>query len=463
MTDAQDASTKPPAAANAFVVFGATGDLAGKMIVPALMRIVAGTPPPRIVAVGSRDDGAEQLRGRMRAQVVAHDASLAAAFDAFAPRIAFVGGDLASDRVFADVAKALGSARNPVHYLAIPPSLFERALDGLVAAGLAGAKRPGARVAIEKPFGHDLASAQALEAAVARALDPSAAWRIDHFLAKDPVRALADLRAHATFVDAPWRAGALAAIEITMAEAFGVGTRGAFYERTGVLRDVFQNHLLELVAIATMDPCAPRDAEAFAAARIAALRAIAPLAPGDVVYGQYDGYRDEPDVARGSDVATFLAVRLASRAPRAAGVPIVVRAGKSMALTATTLTLHLAGGDRMAFRLGPGDTGIAIRAARLAPHTLARRMPLAIVAKTGDDEDRDAYVNILAALRDGDHSVSERAEGVFAAWRVVEPVLAAPIRVHRYARGSMGPAEADRLLPHGVRWLDAMTAPVTDP
>jgi glucose-6-phosphate 1-dehydrogenase len=463
MTDSQATPMKPPATANAFVVFGATGDLAGKMIVPALMRIVAGAAPPRIVAVGSRDDGADVLRGRMRAQVVAHDASLASAFDAFAPRIAFVGGDLAGDRVYADVAKALGSARNPVHYLAIPPALFERALDGLVAAGLAGAKRPGARVAIEKPFGHDLASAQALEAAVARALDPAAAYRIDHFLAKDPVRALADLRASATFVDAPWRRGALAAIEITMAETFGVGTRGAFYERTGVLRDVFQNHLLELVAIVTMDPVAPRDAEAFAASRIAALRAIAPLSPADVVYGQYDGYRDEDHVARGSDVATFLAVRLASRAPRVDGVPIVVRAGKSMALTATTLTLHLAGGDRMAFRLGPGDTGIAVLAARLAPHTLERRVPLALAAKTGDDEDRDAYVNILAALRDGDRSVSERADGVFAAWRVVEPVLAAPIRVNRYGRGSMGPAEADRLLPHGIRWLDAMTAPTTNP
>jgi glucose-6-phosphate 1-dehydrogenase len=454
-----DAAVNPPARANAFVVFGATGDLAGKMIVPALMRI-AGAPATRIVAVGSRDDGADRLRGRMRAQVVAHDASLAAAFDAFAPQIAFVGGDLAGARVFDDVAKALGGARAPVHYLAIPPALFERALEGLVASGLAGTRRPGARVAIEKPFGHDLASARALEAAVARVLAPSAAYRIDHYLAKDPVRALADLRAHATFVDAPWRPGALAAIEITMAEAFGVGTRGAFYERTGVLRDVFQNHLLELVAIATMDPVAPGDADAYAAARIAALRAIAPLAPGDVVYGQYDGYRDEPDVARDSEVATFLAVRLASRASRAAGVPIVVRAGKSMALTATTLTLHLAGGDRMAFRLGPGDTGIALRAERLAPHALDRRVPLAIAAKTGDDEDRDAYVNILAALRDGDRSVSERADGVFAAWRVVEPVLAAPIRVRRYARGSMGPAEADRVLPRGVAWLDAMTQPM---
>jgi glucose-6-phosphate 1-dehydrogenase len=447
MTDAEPAAAPP---ADAFVLYGATGDLAARMLVPALCRVAARRPFAALVAVGHDAVDAGVLRSRVRDHVGAIDAAQVAAFDALAARIAFVGGDLGDDTVFARVAAALQHARRPIHYLAIPPALFAPALDGLARAKLAA----DARVAIEKPFGHDLASAIALDGVVARTLAPSQVFRIDHFLAKDPVRNLADMRARAAWLDALWSRATIDAIEVTMAEAFGVGTRGAFYESTGVLRDVFQNHLLELVALATMEPCAPADSEGFARSRIAALRAIAPLAPRDVVYGQYDGYRGEAGVARDSQVATYLAVRLVVHAPRLAGVPILVRAGKAMAVTATTLTLRLAGGDRLCFRLGPGATGITLATERLVPGSRAAHTPVALDAPAAHDEDRDAYVNVIEALVTGDTSVSAHAEGVHAAWRVVEPVLRAAIPVHRYGRSSFGPAAAGALLPPGTQWID---------
>jgi glucose-6-phosphate 1-dehydrogenase len=409
-----------------------------------------------VIAVGHRALAPGALAARLRDRLAREAPALLRPFDTLAGRLAYVHGGLEDGAVYQALRDALAraGARHPLHYLAVPPAMFEPVVQGLGASGLAS----GARVAIEKPFGHDLDSALALERAVRAVFPDDAIFRIDHYLAKDPVRNLADMRARSAWLRAVWSREHVHSVQVTMAEAFGIGTRGAFYESTGVLRDVFQNHLLQLVAIAVMEPAPLADAAALGSARVAALRALRPLAPADVVYGQYDGYRSEPGVAPQSQVATYLAVRLAADAPRMAGVPIYVRGGKRLACTATMLTLVLHGGERLRFRLGPGHARIALDTQRLRPGSETVHEPLTLEGVLPDDEDRDAYVNILRAVVRGDHGIAEHAAGVEAAWRVVQGVLDAPPPVHPYPQGSFGPPQADTLLAPGDRWLDPLPA-----
>jgi glucose-6-phosphate 1-dehydrogenase len=455
------------APSDALVLFGATGDLAGKMIFPALARLTEseGFDLP-VIAVGQRPLEPGALAARLRSRLAAEAPALLRPFDAFAGRLRYIKGDLRKPEVYGAIAAALGGAAHPLHYLAVPPAMFEPALRGLGDSGLAR----GARVAIEKPFGHDLASARALERTVASVFPDEAVFRIDHYLAKDPVLNLADMRACTTWLEPLWSQQHVRSLQVTMAESFGIGTRGGFYEATGVLRDVFQNHLLQLVALAAMEPVPLGESEAFTAARIDALRAIQPLTPDDLVYGQYDGYRSEDGVDAQSQVATYLAVRLHVDTPRFAGVPLYVRSGKRLAVTATLLSLELARvrplhaprptapTERLRFRLGPGHARVALDTHRLCPGPVPTHAPLALEASLPDDEDRDAYVNILRAVLHGEHGIAERAAGVMAAWRVVEDVLHAPIAVHPYAAGSFGPPAADRLLAPGDAWLDPLPA-----
>jgi glucose-6-phosphate 1-dehydrogenase len=451
---------------DALVLFGATGDLASKMIFPALARLAEREELDLpVVAVGHRTLAEGELAARVRARLAVEAPALARPFERVAARLRYVNGDLRDAGVYAAIARSLGGARFPLHYLAVPPTLFAPVIEGLAAGGLARA----ARIAIEKPFGRDLESARALERTVGAAFPDEAVFRIDHYLAKDPVRNLADMRATSAWLEPLWSQQHVRSVQVTMAESFGIATRGAFYEATGVLRDVFQNHLLELVAIAAMEPVPPHDADAFAAARVDALRAIEPLAPDDVVYGQYEGYRAEPGVDPRSQVATYLAARLHVDTPRFAGVPFLVRSGKRLAVTSTLLSLSLGRvrplhgplplpGEHLRFRLGPGHARIALDTRCLTPGPHRAHEPLTLDAALCDDEDRDAYVNILYALVHGDHGISERAAGVAAAWRVVEDVVHASVPVHAYAPGSLGPREADRLLRPGESWLDPVEA-----
>jgi glucose-6-phosphate 1-dehydrogenase len=266
-----------------------------------------------------------------------------------------------------------------------------------------------------------------------------------------------------------WSQANVRSVQITMAEAFGILARGAFYDQVGALRDVFQNHLLQIVALVAMEPASLAQAEAFSAARIEALRAIAPLAPQDVVFGQYEGYRGEPGVAADSRTETYLAARLAVDTPRFAGVPFYVRAGKCLPLTATTLSLELVRArtlrddaltapEHLHFRLGPGTVDIVLETRRLVPGSIDEAAPLRLAGRLPSDEDRDAYVNLLHAALRGDHTMSERASGVTAAWRAVDDVVHAAIPVHPYARGSWGPAEANQLLRPGERWYEPPSA-----
>jgi glucose-6-phosphate 1-dehydrogenase len=453
---------------DALVLFGASGDLAAKMIFPALARLAArerlALP---VIALGRQPIDHDAFVRRIRAQVVEDDPTLGAPFDRLAPRLRYLAGDLREASTFAAIRTVLGDAAAPLHYLAIPPVLFAPVIEALGRSGLAR----GARVAIEKPFGHDLDSARALERVVAATFTEADVLRIDHFLAKDPLRNLAAMRARSAWLEPLWSHQNVRSVQVTMAEAFGIAHRGAFYEGTGALRDVFQNHLLELCALVAMEPAAPADGDAYATARIAALRAIAPLGPDDVVYGQYEGYRSEPEVAADSRVPTYLAVRLSVDTPRFAGVPFYVRAGKRLPLTTTLLSLDLnrvrplhqpsdeATRECLRFRLGPGAVAIALDTHRLLPGTPGAPAPLTLAGNLPRDEDRDAYVNILHAVLHGDHSVSERASGVTAAWNVVDGVLRADLPVHPYPAGSWGPPQADRLLSPGERWIDPVSLP----
>ena len=447
---------------DAVVLFGATGDLAAKMIFPALAKLRADGVEVPIIAVGHARTTPEALLARASERHAAVEPDVARAVAGLAACVRTVAGDLGDPAVYADIGKALGSSNVPLHYLAVPPQLFGRVVEHLAHGGLV---REG-RVAVEKPFGHDLASARALERGIEAALPRSMILRIDHFLGKDPLRNLAWMRHSTAWLEPLWSGTHVRSVQVTMAEDFGLDGRGAFYEKVGALRDVFQNHLLELVALIAMEPASPADPAAYNAARLDALRAIPPIAPDDVVYGQFASYREIPDVAAGSEVPTYLAVRLHVEAPRFAGVPFVIRAGKRLPLTSTVASLHLtrsrtlhqdAAGmpsDFLRFRLGPGAVDVSLDTQRLATGSSGTPAPLTLRGDLPRDEDRDAYVNLLRAALDGDTSMSENAAGVTAAWRIVEDVLRADVPVHRYADGSWGPPEADRLLPPGERWYD---------
>jgi len=453
-------SSLPPC--DAVVLFGATGDLAAKMVFPALALLGAAGVELPIVAVAHAPTTPDALLARASERHAGTEPDVARAVQALAPHVRTVAGNLSDAAVYAAIDGALGASRTPLHYLAVPPQLFGPVVEHLARAGVV---RDG-RLAVEKPFGHDLASARALERTIEAALPRSAVLRIDHFLGKDPLRNLAWMR-HATAWLAPlWSAAHVKSVQVTMAEDFGLDGRGAFYEKVGALRDVFQNHMLELAALIAMEPASPADPAAFNAARLEALRAFAPIAPDDVVYGQFASYRGIADVAADSRVPTYLAARLHVDSPRFAGVPFVIRAGKRLPLTTTVASLHLtrtrplhekaASGppDALRFRLGPGAVDISIDTHHLAPRTAGTAMPLTLRGALPPDHDRDAYVNLLGAAIRGDPSMSEDAPGVTAAWRVVDDVLHADLPVHGYADGSWGPAEADRLLPPGERWYD---------
>ena len=453
----------PSTVCDALVLYGATGDLAAKMLFPALATLASdrgiGIP---IIGVGRTHDTPEALIARVRERLARDDPPAAPALAALNGRIQYVSGDLGDPATYDAIRRALRNARRPLHYLAIPPELFPTVTSALARARLT----QGARIALEKPFGHDLASARALERAVEQAFpDPFAVFRIDHFLGKDPIRNLAYQRNASAWLEPLWSHANVRSVQITMAEEFGIRARGAFYDKVGALRDVFQNHLLQIVALVAMEPASPADADAFGASRIEALRAIAPLEPADVVYGQYEGYREEPGVARDSRAETYVAARLSVDTPRFAGVPFYVRGGKHLPVTATVLSLALMRArtfgadavgepDRLRFRLGPGAVDIAIDARRLVPGASDVAAPLRLEGALPPDEDRDAYVNLLGAALRGDHAMSERATGVTAAWRVVDEVVHADIPIHPYARGSWGPVEAERLLARGERWYD---------
>ena len=357
--------------ADAFVFFGASGDLAAKQIFPALQILVAsGELDVPIIGVADSPWTLEEFTAHARAAIEQHGTLDEEAFATMCGLLRYVSGDYADPATFTALREQLGSAQRPVHYLAIPPSLFGVVASGLVASGCTA----GARIVVEKPFGRDATSAEELNVLLHQHFSEDRIYRIDHYLGKDPVQNIMYTRFANPIFEPLWNRSYIRAIQITMAEEFGVESRGSFYDSVGTIRDVVQNHLLAIVANLCMEPPAGPSSDAIRDARAMVLKAVRPLTPGDVVRGQYEGYRDTPGVARGSTTETFAAVRLSIDTWRWSGVPIFIRSGKHLPVTATEVLVQFHRGRAAALRA----TGLGPAALCPTPGRCAARLDRAV-------------------------------------------------------------------------------------
>jgi glucose-6-phosphate 1-dehydrogenase len=453
------------AAADAFVFFGATGDLAHKMIFPALYQMVRrGMLDVPVIGVASSNWGLPQLRDYARDSIARTDTGVGDvdALERLLSLLGYVDGDYGDPSTFEALRRALGGSRRPAHYLAIPPSLFATVIQGLSGAGLT----QQARVIVEKPFGRDLASARELNRIVRSAFPESAIFRIDHFLGKEEIMNLLYFRFANSFLEPIWNRNYVACVQITLAEQIGVQGRGAFYETAGCLRDVVENHLFQVVALLAMEPPSYQGMAAVQSEKFNVFKAMRPLSTDDVVRGQFTGYRGEVGVARDSDVETFCALRLFIDSWRWAGVPWYLRSGKCLAETAAEVLVELKQPPQALFTDSvPADGRANYLRFRLAPNpviALAARVKHPGEEFVGDQREllllnaqpneEQPYERLLGDAMAGAGALFTREDTVEAAWAVVDPVLEVHGSAHPYPPGSWGPKHADRLIrPHG-RW-----------
>jgi len=441
---------------DALVFFGATGDLAYKKIFPALQAMVKrGHLNVPVVGVAKAGWNIDQLRARVKDSLEKHGGIDPGAFEKLIGLLGYVDGDYQDAATFAALRKTLNNAQRPAHYLAIPPVLFETVV-GHLAESKCG---HGARVIVEKPFGHDLSSARELNRSLLKVFDEADIFRIDHYLGKRAVNNLLAFRFANTFAEAFWNRHYIESVEITMAEDFGVQGRGGFYDQTGTIRDVVQNHLFQVLSNLTMEPPVRSDSESLRDEKAKVLKAIPAIEENNLVRGQFRGYRDENGVAKDSQTETFAALKLEINSWRWKGVPFYIRAGKCLPTTCTEIVgkFHkpptlipdtLLVENHLRLRLSPEVT-IALGMMSLDPHAegLSFQSTEMVASHSPQADEMDAYERVLGAAMEGDATLFAREDYLEEAWRIVDPVLKKSTRVYEYQANTWGPREVERLTP----------------
>jgi glucose-6-phosphate 1-dehydrogenase len=442
---------------DALVFFGATGDLAYKKIFPGLQGMVKrGHLNVPVIGVAKSGWNLEQFRARAYDSLEKHGGVDPGAFEKLSGLLRYVDGDYQDRATFDVLRKELDGAERPAHYLAIPPLLFEAVVEKLAQSGCA----KGARIIVEKPFGRDLSSARELNRILLGAFDEANIFRIDHYLGKRPVNNLIVFRFANTFVESFWNRHYIESVEITMAEDFGVQGRGAFYDETGAIRDVIQNHLLQVLSNLAMEPPARVDSESIRDEKVKVLKAIPPIAEKDLVRGQFRGYRSENGVAKDSQMETFAAVKLEINTWRWKGVPFYIRAGKYLPLTCTEIVgrfrkppslipAEALKENHLRLRLNPEVTIALGMMVMTSGEELAAETVEMLASHSPRADEMDAYERLLGAAMEGDATPFAREDYVEEAWRIVDPVLKASTPVYEYETNTWGPSEVERVTPVG--------------